>query len=84
MMANAEPELVEVAVSVDASPDRMAAVIEELRDAGLQVLTVMEAIGAVSGWIERSKVADLSVVEGVSAVEVSRDYEIPPPDSDIQ
>jgi hypothetical protein len=84
-MANAEPDVVEVAITVDdASGDRMAAVVQELREAGLEVLNVMDAIGAVSGLIERSRVPDLSLVEGVSGVEVSRDYEIPPPDDEIQ
>ena len=64
--------------------DRVPEVVRRLRDAGLSVDTVMDAIGTISGSIEASDVAKLSRIDGVASVEPSREYQLPPPDSSIQ
>ena len=76
---------VNVSVSVDdASADRFSETVQRLKDAGLQVEQELEEIGVVSGSIDSEKEGSLRQVEGVSHVERSQDFQISPPDSDIQ
>jgi hypothetical protein len=59
-------------------------VLHRLREAGFEVDQVMDTIGTVTGSIDASKVSALSGIDGVAAVERSYDYQLPPPDADIQ
>ena len=64
--------------------DRVSEVVERLRGAGLEVQGVQEGIGAVSGSIDAARLEDLSGIDGVAAVERSQDYQLPPPEADVQ
>jgi hypothetical protein len=76
---------VNVSVSVaDASMDRFSEVVRHLKGAGLDVDQELEDIGVVTGSIDSEKAEMLGEVEGVSQVERSREFQIAPPDSDIQ
>ena len=63
---------------------RLPDVVRRLREAGLEVDQVLDAAGTVTGSIESSQMPALSQVDGVAAVEASHDYQLPPPDADIQ
>ena len=75
----------EVLVSVEGGQlERLSAVAEELRSAGMEVAAVMDDLGVVSGSVEPEKIERLAAVRGVAAVEASREVRIPPPDSPVQ
>jgi hypothetical protein len=60
--------------------DDVAAALEE---AGLRLLAVLPATGAITGAVEDP--AALAAVPGVAAVEVARsDVRVPPPESPLQ
>jgi hypothetical protein len=76
---------VNVSVSVaDDSMDWFSEVVRRLKEAGLDVEQELGEIGVVTGSIDSEKAELLRDVEGVSHVERSRDFQISPPDSDIQ
>ncbi|WP_345795919.1 hypothetical protein [Castellaniella sp. MT123] len=52
--------------------DRYPVVLENCRQAGLSVERELATIGAIAGTIEEDRLADLTAVEGVSAVEPER------------
>ena len=64
--------------------ERLGAVAEELRSAGMEVGAVMDELGVVSGSVEQEKIERLSAVKGVASVEAAREVHIPPPDSPVQ
>jgi hypothetical protein len=64
--------------------DRFSEVVKRAKEAGLQVEQPLETIGVVSGSIDPAKLAALKRVEGVTAVEPSRDFQLAPPESEIQ
>ncbi len=64
--------------------DRFPEVVEDLKKAGLDVEQQLETLGVVSGSIDVEQRAKLDAVQGIAAVELSREYRLPPPDSDIQ
>jgi hypothetical protein len=64
--------------------DRMSEVVDRLRTAGLKVERVLGTTGMVTGSIESAKVESLSSIEGVQTVERAREFQLPPPESDLQ
>lgn len=60
----------------------MGGVVEGLRQRGLEVDTVLEGLGMVTG--RTSDVDALREVEGVSTVDAELGYQLPPPDDDVQ
>jgi len=75
----------EVTISVD--DDYLAdfrGVAERLREAGLSIEDLLEELGVITGRIDESKAQELEGIEGVAHVERSRDYQLAPPDSEIQ
>ena len=76
---------VNVSVSVaDGSMDRFSEVVRRLKDAGLDIEQELGEIGVVTGSIDPEKTEALREIEGVSHVERFREFQIAPPDSDIQ
>jgi uncharacterized protein involved in propanediol utilization len=76
---------VNLTISVDDNHmDRMAEVVQKLQAVGLNVKQSMEQLGIVIGSCDSEQVEALSEVEGVSNVEAARQYQLAPPDSDIQ
>ena len=76
---------VPVLVSIDdAHRDQMDKVAERCREAGLEVDQALGEVGIITGSIPQGKVSGLSGVKGVASVEPGGDYQIAPPDSDIQ
>lgn len=76
------PPHVEVLVSV--ADGALADVTEQVRAAGGEVLEQMPELGTVSFSIPEDQIGPLSHIEGVEAVERSRTYQLPPPDSPVQ
>jgi hypothetical protein len=55
-----------------------------LREAGMEIDTLLPAIGIVTGSIDADKLADIAALPGVAAVEERRDVQLPPPGDDVQ
>jgi hypothetical protein len=72
----------EIVVSVDL--ERVPDVVKRLREAGMEVTQALPTTGVVTGSAPASQIADLERVEGVTAVEPSRRFDLPPPDSPVQ
>lgn len=76
---------VDVVVTVDdGHVDRLADVVARLQAAGMDVRDTLDAIGAVTGTVDESRLAALGDVDGVEHVERSRQYRVAPPESPIQ
>lgn len=76
---------VAVIVSLDdAAIDRVGEVVAMLERAGLEVRDVQDAIGIVSGAADASLLPALRRLRGIAAVEIERQHQLPPPDSDLQ
>ncbi|MEV0675814.1 hypothetical protein AB0I60_04735 [Actinosynnema sp. NPDC050436] len=70
----------EVVVSVaDDSLSRLGSVVAALREAGLDVDDVLEALGVVTGSVAPEAIGKLRDVPGVAAVERQRAVRLPPP-----
>ncbi|MBD2564846.1 MULTISPECIES: ketohydroxyglutarate aldolase [Nostoc] len=59
-------------------------VVQNLHSAGMNVEQVLDKLGIITGSIDSAKMEVLSRVEGVSHVELSREYKLAPPESDVQ
>ena len=59
-------------------------VADECRAAGLVVHEFLEMLGQVTGEIDPDKENELRKVSGVLSVEESQEYQLPPPNSEIQ
>ncbi|MBV9788271.1 MAG: ketohydroxyglutarate aldolase [Chloroflexi bacterium] len=75
----------QVSISVaDAFLDRFADVVKRIEQAGLKVDQQLDTIGVITGSIDSDDIGKLDQVEGIAAVERSRGFQLPPPDSPIQ
>ena len=68
----------------DEYADRVSEVAERLRAVGMKVENLMEVLGTITGSIEADKVELVSHLTGVAHVETSREFQLAPPDSEIQ
>jgi hypothetical protein len=50
----------------------------------MTISSVQEQLGTVTGTADRAKLDAIRGVAGVSGVEESQDYQIPPPESEVQ
>jgi hypothetical protein len=76
-----------ISVSLSVSDDRIdqfPEVVDRAREAGLDVWQELDLIGVVSGSIDEERLEELRRIPGVAAVEPEREFQIPPPDSEIQ
>jgi hypothetical protein len=74
-----------VIVSVDDDHlERLDAVVDGLRSAGMTVEATLPSLGAVAGCVSQMHLGDIRSVEGVEAVEASREVALAPPDSPVQ
>ena len=74
-------------VNVDVADDcmdRFPEVVKAVKKVGLKVEEELELLGMVSGSIYSAKLEKLSKVPGVATVEPSHEYQLPPPDSEVQ
>ncbi|AFZ24191.1 hypothetical protein Cylst_1943 [Cylindrospermum stagnale PCC 7417] len=76
---------VNLSISVDENHmNKILEVADNLHSAGMNVQQVLDKLGILTGSCDLDKVETLSRVEGVSHVELSREYQLEPPESDIQ
>lgn len=76
---------IEVVVTVeDGHLDKIVAVAQRLKAAGLTASQTLASAGIITGSVAQHGVAGLKKVAGVRAVEASRGVQIAPPDSSIQ
>lgn len=76
---------VKVTVSIDdAHVEQIDQVTKQLKSAGLDVEQTLPTLGIVTGSVETEKMSSLSKVTGVESVEVDKNYQLAPPDSDVQ
>lgn len=68
----------------DEGLNRVDEALRDLRAAGLSVHKVMPSIGTVIGSVEEKHLQKVRRVRGVTSVEISREYRVPPPDSKVQ
>ena len=76
-------ENVNVAVADDCM-DRFPEVVKAVKKAGLKVEQELELLGMMSGSIDSAKLEKLSKVPGVATVEHAHEFQLPPPDSEVQ
>jgi hypothetical protein len=56
-----------------------------LQDAGLRLGAELPETGVITGSVEdEAAIEPLREVEGVEAVEQAQEFQLPPPDSDVQ
>lgn len=76
---------VNLSIAVDENyRDRILEVGENLKSAGMNVEQLLNTLGVITGSCDSEKVEALSRIEGVTQVEIAREYKLPPPESDIQ
>ncbi|MDZ8239290.1 MAG: ketohydroxyglutarate aldolase [Nostoc sp. ChiQUE01a] len=76
---------VNLSIAVDENYiDQIQEVAQNLQSAGMNVEQLLDKLGIITGSIDSAKVEALSKVEGVSHVEISREYKLAPPESDLQ
>jgi hypothetical protein len=76
---------IKLVVSVhDDYSDRLPEVAERLQAAGMQIDQWLVEIGVITGSTSSGNVNSLTQIEGVADVEPSQEYQISPPESDIQ
>jgi hypothetical protein len=68
----------------DSHTGELDAVAAALRGAGLDVESVLAALGVITGSVDDARLAAIAAVPGVAAVEEQARFQIPPPDADVQ
>ena len=68
----------------DSHTGELEAVAAALRGAGMEVESVLAALGVITGSVDDTRVAALAAVPGVAAVEEQATFQIAPPDADVQ
>lgn len=67
----------------DATPARLKSVKAALKRQGVEVDSVLDAIGIITGRVAKSRLSSLDAGAGVT-VEREQTVQLPPPDSPIQ
>ena len=70
-----------IVVTVSGNIERVA---ERLRAAGMSVGQVLGEVGIITGSVDAGRRKSLAAVPGVLSVEIERNFQIPPPDAEIQ
>lgn len=74
-----------ITVTVDDSHLRsIGTVARSLERTGMRVDKVMAAVGVITGSVDSGTESTLTAVPGVASVDPDADYQIAPPDSDVQ
>ena len=78
-------EKVQVLIALDDEHLKdMSRVVKACEKAGLEIEHSLEAIGTITGAIDPDRIDELSRVPGVAGVERAGEYDVGPPDSDLQ
>ncbi len=74
-------------VTVTIADDHVAetdAIAEQLRAAGMNVEQVLNAVGMITGWVPAEQRPSVEALPGVAAVEEETNFQLAPPDSEVQ
>ena len=82
-MKSSQKVAVNVLVS-DGSLPEIDTVAKKLKEAGLSNLSCQKALGTITGAALPDAFSRLRAVAGVEAVEPSREFQLPQPDSELQ
>jgi len=63
---------------------RIHEVAKEAKIAGMDVHQILETSGVLTGLVDRSEIARLRKISGVASVEEEKQFQIAPPESDVQ
>ncbi len=78
-------EIVEITIAIgNRYLSKFDAIVSSCEAVGLQVSQKLTQLGLIIGRIKADKIAELQQIEGITAVEQSRSYQLPPPESDLQ
>lgn len=84
-MAKQSPAEVDVVISVDNSHiSQLSEMAKQLSSKGLKDVQELKEIGIISGKCDPKTLKKLQGIAGVSAIELSGNMQIAPPESDIQ
>ncbi|HEY5877517.1 MAG TPA: hypothetical protein VIU11_01315 [Nakamurella sp.] len=77
--------MTQVTVTVDENHLRsIGTVARSLEASGMRVDRVMERMGFITGSVDPDDEKSLTAIPGVASVDRSVNYQVPPPDSDVQ
>jgi hypothetical protein len=68
----------------DVHRERIEAVADQLRAAGMRIQQVLPTLGIITGTIPENRPGAIANVTGVVQVEDQETFQLPPPDADIQ
>ena len=74
-------------VTVTVADDHLGetdAIAEQLRAAGMVVEQVLDAVGMITGSVPAERRPSVEAVPGVAAVEEETNFQLAPPDSEVQ
>ena len=76
---------IKLSISVDDEHlDKMSEVVKRIKKAGLKVEAQLESLGIITGSVDSDKQDSIRNIKGVASVEEDKDFQIAPPDSDVQ
>jgi hypothetical protein len=73
-----------VILVADEYQERILEVMENLQSLGMQIDRFMEITGVITGVISTTQMELLKNVEGIAAIELAQDFQLTPPESDVQ
>ncbi len=77
-------EKVRINITVpDATPSRLKAVKASLKRQGVEVESVLDAIGVITGKVAKSRLSSVDAGAGAT-VEPEQKVQLPPPDAPVQ
>lgn len=77
--------MVHVSVTVDDGHlEQIGRVADALRNSGMQVEQVLDALGMITGSVSEDRRSSLGDIAGVVSVDAEMGIQLPPPDSPIQ
>lgn len=76
---------IKISISVDDTHlSQIEQVSRQLQSSGMSVEQTLSSIGVISGSISNDRLDDLKKIEGVKNIEPQENYQLAPPDSDVQ
>jgi hypothetical protein len=76
---------INILVAVDENHiEQILEVAQHLRSTGMHVEQILDRLGVITGSCDSDKMPEISQIAGVSHIEVEREYQLPPPESDLQ
>lgn len=76
---------IKISISVDDTHlSQIEQVSRQLQSSGMSVEQTLSSIGVISGSISNDRLDGLKKIEGVKNIEPQENYQLAPPDSDVQ